>query len=170
MASLQSRPATMGWQHPGRGGVLQIGNRVVAAFGEVHPRVLAGLDVDGPALAFEVFIDLLPPPRAKATREKPPLEKLDLMALTRDFAFVVDDTVAAADLVRAAFGADKQLIEDVALFDVYRGGGVGDGKKSLAIEVTLQPREKTLTEGDIEAVSAKIIGAVAKATGGSLRS
>ncbi len=169
VASLQTGPASAPWQHPGRGGALKIGNRVVATFGDVHPCILAGLDVDGPALAFEIFVDLLPPPRAKATREKPALEKLDLMPLTRDFAFVVDDAVAAADLVRAAYGADKQLIADVALFDVYRGQGVGDGKKSLAIEVTLQPREKTLADADIEAVSAKIVGAVVKATGGVLR-
>ncbi len=169
VASLLTGPATAPWQHPGRGGSLKIGNRVVGTFGEVHPRILAGLGVDGPALAFEVMVDLLPPPRAKATREKPALEKLDLMPLSRDFAFVVDEKIPAADLVRAAYGADKQLIADVALFDVYRGQGVGEGKKSLAIEVTLQPREKTLADADIEAVSAKIVGAVTKATGGSLR-
>jgi len=169
VASLQTGAASAPWQHPGRGGSLKIGSRTVATFGDVHPRILAGLGVDGPALAFEIFADLLPPPRAKATREKPALEKLDLMPLSRDFAFVVEDRVAAADLVRAAYGADKQLIADVALFDIYRGQGVGDGKKSLAIEVTLQPREKTLADADIEAVSQKIIAAVTKATGGALR-
>src|SRR5690606_3543236 len=101
----------------------------------------------------EIFVDALPAPRAKG-RAKPPLEKLDLMPLTRDFAFIVDDAVAAADLVRAAFGADKQLLADVSLFDVYRGERMALGKKSLAIEVTLQPREKTLTESEIEAASA----------------
>ena len=89
--------------------------------------------------------------------------------MTRDFAFVVDDGVSAQDLVRAAFGADKQLIADVSLFDVYRGERMSAGKKSLAIEVTLQPREKTLTDADIEAASAKIVSAVMKATGGVLR-
>ena len=110
----------------------------------------------------------LPAPRAKG-RSKPPLEKLDLQPLTRDFAFIVDDGAPAADVVRAAFGADKQLITDVNLFDVYRGERMQPGKKSLAIEVTLQPREKTLTDADIEAVSAKIVSAVMKATGGTLR-
>ena len=138
-------------------------------FGEIHPRVLAALDVEAPMLAFEIFIDAVPAPRTKATRAKPPLEKLDLMPLSRDFAFVVDDALPAADLVRAAYGADKALISDVALFDVYRGERMPTGKKSLAIEVTLQPREKTLTDADIEAASAKIVSAVMKATGASLR-
>lgn len=169
VASLQAGPAGAVWQHPGRGGTLKLGNKVIAAFGDVHPRILAGLDVEGPALALEIFVDALPAPRAKGTREKPVLEKIDLMPLSRDFAFVVDEGVAAADLVRAAFGADKALIEDVALFDVYRGSGVGEGKKSLAIEVRLQPREKTLAEADIEAVSQRIVAAVTKATGGTLR-
>ncbi|MDX2234121.1 MAG: phenylalanine--tRNA ligase subunit beta [Hyphomonadaceae bacterium] len=169
VSALLAGAAAAPWQHPGRSGSLKIGNRVVAAFGDVHPRVLAGLGVDGPALAFEIFVDALPAPRAKPTREKPALEKIDLMPLTRDFAFVVDDAVPAADLVRAAYGADKQLIEDVTLFDVYRGQGVGEGKKSLAIEVRLQPREKTLADAEIEAVSQKIVASVAKATGGVLR-
>jgi phenylalanyl-tRNA synthetase beta chain len=130
--------------------------------------VLKAIDVEAPALAFEVFVDALPAPRAKG-RSKPPLEKLDLMPLSRDFAFIVDDSVPAADLVRAAYGADKQLISDVSLFDVYRGERMAPGKKSLAIEVTLQPREKTLTDSEIEAVSAKIVSAVMKATGGVLR-
>src|SRR5690606_27804297 len=100
-----------------------------AFFGEIHPRALKALDAEGPVLGFEIFLDALPAPRAKATRAKTPLEKLDLQPLTRDFAFVVDDGVAAADLVRAAFGADKQLIADVALFDVYRGERMAAGKK-----------------------------------------
>ena len=124
---------------------------------------------DSSALAFEIFLDALPAPRTKLGRTKPALEKLDLMSLTRDFAFIVDDAVAAADLVRAAYGADKQLITDVSLFDVYRGDRMAPGKKSLAIEVTLQPREKTLTDAEIEAASAKIVSAVMKATGASLR-
>ncbi len=168
-SSLQAGPADAPWQHPGRGGSLRLGNKVIATFGDVHPRILNALDVEGPAMAFEIKVDLIPAPRAKATHAKPALEKLDLMPLTRDFAFVVEEKVAAADLVRAAFGADKQLVADVILFDVYRGKGVDEGKKSLAIEVTLQPREKTLGDGEIEDVSKKIVAAVAKATGGSLR-
>lgn len=169
VASLQTGGAEAVWQHPGRGGSLKLGNKVIAVFGDVHPRILNALDVEGPALAFEIRVDNIPAPRAKQTHAKPALEKLDLMPLTRDFAFVVEEKVAAADLVRAAYGAEKGLIADVSLFDVYRGKGVDEGKKSLAIEVTLQPRDKTLGDADIDAVSKKIVAAVAKATGGSLR-
>jgi phenylalanyl-tRNA synthetase beta chain len=168
-ASLQSAPGVDPWWHPGRAGVLRLGNKIVAAFGELHPGVLEKLAVEGPALGFEIWIDALPAPRAKATRAKAPLEKVDLMPLSRDFAFLVDEAAPAADLVRAALGADKTLIADVSLFDLYRGPGVPDGKKSLAIEVRLQPREKTLTDDEIAAVSARIVSAVMKATGAVLR-
>lgn len=168
-ASLQTASEAPPHWRPGRAGALRLGNRTMAIFGEIHPRVLGALDVEGPALAFEIFVDALPAPRAKQTRAKPPLEKLGLMPLTRDFAFVVDDAVPAADLVRAALGADKTLIADVSLFDVYRGDRMAAGKKSLAIEVTLQPREKTLTDAEIEALGAKVVSAVTKATGGVLR-
>jgi phenylalanyl-tRNA synthetase beta chain len=168
VASLQTSDDVPAHWRPGRAGSLRLGNKTMAVFGEIHPRALKAVGVEAPALAFEIFVDALPSPRAKG-RTKAPLEKLDLMPLSRDFAFVVDDKVAAADLVRAAFGADKALICDVALFDVYRGERVASGKKSLAIEVTLQPREKTLTDADIEAVSAKVVSAVMKATGGVLR-
>ncbi len=169
VASLQTAPEGPAHWRPGRVGSLKLGPKTMAVFGEIHPRALKSIDVEAPALAFEIFVDALPAPRAKAARAKPPLEKFDQMPLTRDFAFVVDDTVAAADLVRAAFGADKQLIADVSLFDVYRGERIASGKKSLAIEVTLQPREKTLTDAEIEGASAKIVSAVMKATGGVLR-
>jgi len=168
VASLQTVSDAPAHWRPGRVGALKLGPKVIAYFGEIHPRALKALDVEAPALAFEIFLDAIPAPRAKG-RSKPPLEKLDLQPLTRDFAFVVDDGVAAQEVVRAAFGADKQLIADVALFDVYRGERMAAGKKSLAIEVTLQPREKTLTDADIEAASAKIVSAVVKATGGTLR-
>jgi len=169
VASLQTSSDAPAHWRPGRTGALKLGPKVVAYYGEIHPRALKAINVEAPALAFEIFIDALPPPRAKGGRAKPPLEKLDLQPLTRDFAFVVDDATPAADLIRAAFGADKQLIADVMLFDVYRGERMSAGKKSLAIEVTLQPREKTLTDADIEAASAKIVSAVMKATGGTLR-
>jgi phenylalanyl-tRNA synthetase beta chain len=170
VASLQQSADAAPWWRPGRAGVFKIGNKVIATYGEIHPRVLGEMDVTGPVLAFEIAVDALPAPRAKATRTKPTLDMSDLMPLTRDFAFIVEEKVAASDLVRAALGADKALIGDVALFDVYRGQGVAEGKKSLAIEVTLEPREKTLTDAEIEAVSQKIVASVAKATGGTLRS
>jgi phenylalanyl-tRNA synthetase beta chain len=173
VASLQTSSDVPAHWRPGRAGALKLGPKTLANFGEIHPRALAALDVEAPALAFEIFLDALPPPRAakdgRGGRSKPPLEKLDLMPLTRDFAFIVDDATPAADVVRAAYGADKALIADVSLFDVYRGERMTAGKKSLAIEVTLQPREKTLTESEIEAVSAKVVSAVMKATGGTLR-
>ena len=168
IAALQTASDAPSHWRPGRTGALKLGPKVIAYFGEIHPRALKALDVEAPMLAFEIFLDALPAPRAKG-RAKPPLEKLDLQPLTRDFAFIVDDATPAADLVRAAFGADKQLIADIALFDVYRGERMAPGKKSLAIEVTLQPRGKTLTDSEIEAAAGKIVSAVMKATGATLR-
>lgn len=169
IASLQHADADQPWQRPGRAGGLRLGPKIIARFGEVHPTTLAGLDAAGPVLAFEILVDALPAPRAKPTRAKPPLEMSDFMPLTRDFAFVVDEKVAAGDLVRAAFGAERPLITDVALFDVYRGAGLPAGKKSLAIEVTIEPRERTLTDADIDLVGKKVVAAVVKATGAALR-
>jgi phenylalanyl-tRNA synthetase beta chain len=169
VASLQTASDAPAHWRPGRTGALKLGPKVIAYYGEIHPRALKAIGVEAPALAFEIFLDALPAPRAKGSRAKPPLEKLDLQPLTRDFAFIVDDGVSAQDVVRAAIGADKALIADVNLFDVYRGERMASGKKSLAIEVTLQPREKTLTDAEIEAVSARIVSAVMKATGGTLR-
>ncbi len=170
VGALQVGASGAPWLHPGRSGALKLGPKTVAVFGELHPRLLKALDVDGPALAFEIHTDDLPAVKAKAGRSRPPLVKTDLMPLTRDFAFIVDEAKPAGDLVRAAFGADKALIADVAVFDVYRGAGVAAGKKSLAIQVTLQPKDKTLTDADIEAVSAKVISQAAKAVGATLRS
>lgn len=168
VASLQTFTDAPAHWRPGRTGALKLGPKVIAYYGEIHPRALKAIGVEAPAFAFEIFLDAIPAPRAKG-RTKPPLEKFDLQPLTRDFAFIVDDGVTAQDVVRAAIGADKQLITDVNLFDVYRGERMSAGKKSLAIEVTLQPKEKTLTDADIEAASAKIVSAVMKATGGTLR-
>ena len=135
-------------------------------FGEIHPRVLAAMDVKGPLVAFELILNAIPGSKQKgATR--PPLVTSDLMPVSRDFAFVVDDAVEAEKLVKAAKGADRALIADVTVFDLYK---LEAGRKSLAIEITLQPKERTLTEAEIDAVSAKIVQAVTKATGGSLRS
>lgn len=157
------------WFHPGKSGVLQLGpQNVLAHFGEVHPAILQQFDIDGPVCAFEVFLDALPEPK-RATRTKPALDVTDLQLVRRDFAFLVDEATNAGDLLRAARGAEKNLISDVALFDVFSGKGVPEGKKSLAIEVTLSPREKTLTDEEIDAVAGKVVAAVTKATGGELR-
>ena len=158
------------WWHPGRSARLQLGPKnVMAEFGALHPRVLKALDADAPMLAFEVVLDAVPEPRGKATKARGAASLAALMPLTRDFAFVLEDGKATGDLVRAVAGADKALIAEVRVFDVYRGPGVAEGMKSVALEVVVQPREATLTEAEIEALSARIVAAAAKA-GATLRS
>jgi phenylalanyl-tRNA synthetase beta chain len=156
------------WYHPGRAGVLRLGGKVLGYFGEVHPGVLTEMDVTGPAAGFEVFLDEVPLPRAKS-RARPLLKLSPFQPVERDFAFVVDAGLPAEALLRAARGADRKLVSEVRLFDIYTGPGVGEGKKSLAITVVLQPEEATLTEEALEAFSQTLVAAVEKATGGSLR-
>ncbi len=158
------------WFHPGRSGTLQLGpkNQIVH-FGELHPRVLAALDVKGPLVGFEITLNNIPVARAKGGTARAALDISDLQAVTRDFAFVVDTGIAADALVRAARGADKKLITDVAVFDLFKSPSLGEGKKSLAIAITLQPRDKTLTDEEIDSVAEKVVTGVAKATGGMLR-
>ncbi len=156
--------------HPGQAASLKLGPKVtVAHFGALHPRVLKALDVEGPVYAFELNLNALPQMKAKATKTKPVLTRADLTPIRRDFAFVVSETTGADALVKAAKGADKTLITDVDVFDVYQGQGIEPGQKSIAIEVTLQPHGETLKDQDIEAISQKIVAAVAKATDGVLR-
>lgn len=157
-----------GHYHPGRSGVVRLGPTIIAAFGEVHPAVLAALDVKGPASAFEVYLEALPNQRKKGTA-RAALALEPLMPLIRDFAFIVADDTLADTVVKAVRAVDKNLITDASVFDVYAGKGVEAGKKSLAITVTLQPRGKTLTEPEIEGLSQKIVDAVAAKTGGVLR-
>ncbi|MFW2541203.1 phenylalanine--tRNA ligase subunit beta [Primorskyibacter sp. 2E107] len=157
------------WWHPGRHGVLCLGpKKVLGIYGEIHPKVLAELDVKGPAVGYVLFPEEIPVPRKTGATRKA-LQISDLQPVERDFAFVVDTSVQALDLVNAAQGADKALIESVRVFDEFVGGSLGDGKKSLAITVRMQPTDKTLKEKDIEAVGAKIVEKVQKATGGTLR-
>ena len=158
------------WYHPGRSGVLRMGPKnIIAYFGEIHPRVLDKMDVAGPIVAFEIFLDAIPKPKAKPTKNKPAMDSIDLQPVRRDFAFLVGKSVTADKLLQAAKRSDSKLITGVSLFDVFEGGSLGDDEKSLAIEVTLQPRAKTLTDEELETVSNKIIAAVKKATGGTLR-
>jgi phenylalanyl-tRNA synthetase beta chain len=158
------------WLHPGRSAAVQIGpQNVLGYFGELHPRILEALGADGPLIAFEVILERIPEARQRATRAKPMLALSTLQPVSRDFAFIVDDAVRAADIVRAAQGADKKLITDVSVFDVYQGKGIDDGKKSIAIAVTLQPRDKTLTDVEIDAVGSAIVAEVTKKTSGVLR-
>ena len=158
------------WYHPGRSGVIKLGDRTMASFGELHPELAAQADLKGPVVAFEVFLDAPPPPKAKATKARARLVLSAFQPVERDFAFLVDAGVEAEKLVRAARNADKALITGARVFDVYAGKGVPEGKKSLAISVTLQPVERTLTDAEIEAACNKIVAAVAKATGAVLRS
>lgn len=168
-AKVQILRGASAWWHPGRHGMICLGpKKVLAVFGELHPKVLDALDVKGPAMAFSIWSDEIPQPR-KANSTRPALDAADLQAVDRDYAFVVDAEVPALDVVNAAAGADKALISDVRVFDAFEGGSLGEGKKSLAITVRLQPREATLTDADIEAVGTKIVEKVAKATGGTLR-
>ncbi|MBU1346078.1 MAG: phenylalanine--tRNA ligase subunit beta [Alphaproteobacteria bacterium] len=172
VASLQlAQGANREWWHPGRSARLQLGPKtVIAEFGAVHPRVLKALDADGPMLAFEIVLDAVPEPRAKAgaTKARGVADLPNLMPLTRDFAFVTPDDRPTGDLVRAVQGADKALIAEVRVFDVYRGAGVPEGSKSVALEVVVQPREATLTEAEIEALSVKVVSAAQK-LGATLR-
>lgn len=160
------------WWHPGRSGTIALGPNVIATFGEVHPRVLAAMDVKGPAVAFSIQVAAVPMPKVK-TPTRPALALSDLQAVERDFAFVVAAEVEALSAVNAAMGADKALIESVRVFDQFTGekaeAQMGTGRKSIALTVRLQPRDRTLTEAEIEAVSARIVDKVTKATGGSLR-
>jgi len=169
-AALQVVAGAPAWFHPGRSGTIQIGpQNVLGYFGELHPSALEALDADGPLVAFEVILERIPEPKSKPTRAKPALELSPFQPVVRDFAFVVDRTVKAADIVRAATGVDRKLISGVGVFDVYEGKGIEPDKKSIAIAVTMQPRDKTMTDAEIEALAAKIVAEVGKRTGGVLR-
>jgi phenylalanyl-tRNA synthetase beta chain len=166
--NLQVLPEAPGYYHPGRSAVLRLGPTILAQFGELHPNVLKACDIKGPAVGFEVFLERIPLPRSKGPA-RPLLDASPFQPLERDFAFLVDATVPADKLTRAAKSADKALITEAKVFDLFQGGTLPDGKKSIAFSVTIQPRERTLTDQEIEALSAKIVSAVNKATGGELR-
>jgi phenylalanyl-tRNA synthetase beta chain len=157
------------WWHPGRSARMALGKTSLAGFGEVHPTVLAALGVRGPVMAFAIHTKNIPMPKTRSAT-RPALTISDLQAVERDFAFVVDQSVEAITLVNAAKGADKVLIEEVQVFDEFIGGSLAEGLKSLAFTVRLQPKDTTLKDLEIEAVSAKIVEKVSKATGGKLRS
>ncbi|MER8426958.1 phenylalanine--tRNA ligase subunit beta [Mesorhizobium sp. M1403] len=167
---LQIEAGSPAWYHPGRSGTIKLGPKVIlGTFGEFHPKTLEALDVSGPLCGFEVFIDAVPEPKAKPTRTKPRLDLSAFQAVKRDFAFVVDKAVEAGTLVRAALAADRKLISGVSVFDVFEGAALGAAKKSIAIEVSIQPVEKTLTDEDFEALAKRIVENVGKQTGGVLR-
>jgi phenylalanyl-tRNA synthetase beta chain len=170
VAALQVVPGGVSWLHPGRSGTIQIGpQNMLGHFGELHPRVLEKLGADGPIVAFEVILERIPEAKQRPTRAKPAIELSAFQPVSRDFAFIVDRAVKAGDILRAAQNVDKKLITGVTVFDVYEGKGIDEAKKSVAIAVTIQPREKTMTDQEIEAVAARIVAEVNKKTGGVLR-
>jgi len=170
VGSLQIVPGGPAWFHPGRSGTIQLGpQNVLGHFGELHPRILSALKLDGPLVGFEVILDNIPAAKPRPTRAKPLLELSAFQPVTRDFAFVVETKVKAGDIVRSAQNVDKKLIAGVTVFDVYEGTGIEPGKRSVAIAVTVQPRDKTMTDAEIDALGQKIVAEVGKRTGGVLR-
>ncbi len=143
---------------------------ILGYFGEFHPTTLEKLDVSGALCGFEVYLDAMAEPKKKATRTKPALDLSPFQAVKRDFAFVVDKSVEAGAIIKATTSVDRKLITSVNVFDIFEGASVGEGKKSVAIEVQIQPAERTLTDEDFEALTQKIVASVAKFTGGALRS
>ena len=167
---LQIVPGGPAWFHPGRSGTLQFGPKgVIGHFGELHPSALESLDAEGRHVAMEIILDALPPAKLRATEIRPALDLPTLMPLERDFAFIVDRGVHAVDMIKAAQAADRALVTDVSVFDLYEGPGIAEGKKSIALAVTVQPRDKTMTDAEIEALSQKIIGNVVQKTNATLR-
>ncbi|ATP11732.1 phenylalanine--tRNA ligase beta subunit [Bartonella henselae] len=158
------------WYHPGRSGVIKLGSKIILGFfGVFHPATLEKLDISGPLCGFEIFLDRIPEPKKKATKSRSPLKLSSLQMVRRDFAFVVDKMVDSSLIVRAASGADKKLIHSVQVFDVFEDLSLGEEKKSVAIEVALQPIERTLTDEDIEELALKLVENVTRMTGASLR-
>lgn len=148
--------------HPGRSGKLTLGKAVLAEFGELHPRILKAFDLDGPAAAAQIFLDALPPKRGGNGRMRPAYTPPALQAVKRDFAFLVPEALEADRLLRAVRGADKAAIASVSLFDVFTGQGVAQGEKSLALEVVLQPTEKSFTDEELKAIGDRIVAAAGK--------
>jgi len=167
--AVQVAPGGPPFLHPGRSAALQLGPKTsVGWFGQLHPAALEALDAEGPIVAFEIVLDQLPLPKAKG-KTRPKLERSDFMPVERDLAFLVEEDVRAADIVKAAQSAERSLISEIGVFDVYQGKGLPERSKSVAISVTLQPCERTLTDAEIEAAMAKIVAEVAKRTGATLR-
>lgn len=157
------------WYHPGRSGAVKIGKTVLAYFGELHPKILKAMDVKTTVCACEVFLDRLPPAKKKNGKGVKTLKLSAFTPIFRDLAFLVDRKVDADKIVSAAKNTDKVLITDVSVFDLYEGEALGD-KKSVAIQLTIQPVEKTMTDEEIESVCRRVVDAVGVATGATLRS
>ena len=169
--AVQVIPGGPAFLHPARSATLQFGQKtVIGWFGQLHPGALEAMDADGPIIAFEIILDAVPAPKARPTKTKPKLDRSDFMPVERDLAFMIDAAVRAGDVVKAAESAERSLIAKVGVFDVYQGEGVPEGSKSIAIHVILQPRDRTLTDAEIDAAMSKIVAEVSKRTGAALRS
>ncbi|MBV8801152.1 MAG: phenylalanine--tRNA ligase subunit beta, partial [Alphaproteobacteria bacterium] len=171
MGSAMTAPVKSGaapWYHAGRSGTLALGPKVLAYFGELHPKIIAGFDLKGTVSAFEILLDAIPEPKNKG-RARAPFAPSQFQPVERDFAFLLDANISAEEVIKAAKSAERALIERVDVFDLYEGKGIPEGKKSLAIAVRLQPKGGTLTDAEIDAIAQKIVAAVTKATGGTLR-
>ena len=167
---LQIVPGGPAFMHPGRSATVQFGPKnKIGAFGEIHPRALEAIGAEGPLVGFEIILNDIPVTKSKATKAKPKVELSEFMPLQRDFAFVVDRAVLAGDVVKAALSGDRAVLTGAEVFDVYEGAGIAEGKKSVAISVTLQPRDRTLTDAEIDGVATRIIAAVMQKTGATLR-
>ena len=158
------------WYHPGRSGVIRLGPKnIMAYFGEIHPTILKNIDVKGPLVGFEIMLDNIPLPRSKSGSNRGPLKASDFQAVERDFAFVVDQDLPAEKIIKVIGSVNKKLIENINIFDVYQGAGIDDDKKSIAVNVRLQPFDKTMTDEEIEAFCTQVIDVINKKTGGILR-
>lgn len=158
------------WYHPGRSGVIRLGPKnIMAYFGEIHPSILKNLDVEGPLVAFEVMISNLPIPRAKTGSSRGALKISDFQSVERDFAFVVDKNIHAEQVIKIIKSVNKKLIDNISVFDIYEGAGIDKNKKSVAVNVRLQPADKTMTDEEIEVIRQQIITTVESKTGGILR-
>ncbi len=167
---LQVVPGGPAWMHPGRSATLQFGpQNPIGCFGEIHPRVLKALDIKGPLVAVEILLDAIPAPKARPTKMRPKLALSPFQPVTRDFAFIVDAGLKAEELLKIARAADRALVSDVTLFDVYEGKGVEPGKKSLGLALTIQPQDRTLTDAEIDAIGQKLVAEAQKKLGATLR-
>ena len=165
---------TKKWYHPGRSGLLSLGSSSgpeLAYFGEIHPSIIKKLDLrTDNVLGFEIFLDNIPESQKKIREAKPQFIVSDYQKVVRDFAFVIDEKYSSGEIINLVKKIDKELIKNVKIFDVYQGENITSGKKSIAFNVTLEPKDKTLSEKDIDQVSKKIISIVQETTGATLRS
>lgn len=168
--NLQATTEALNWYHPGRSGVLRLGKQVLGVFGEIHPAILKEFDIKSKVVGFEVYLGSIPEAKAKKSKSRSKLEISEYQSSNRDFAFVVGEDVAVGEVLKSVAGVDKNLIREVSLFDVYRGKGVDDGKKSVAFSIRIQADDHTLTENELDGISSKIIDLLAKKYSGELRS